>query len=124
MCAAAASGDTQRDEADEDEADETARAASIADEEERADGEDRRATTEPGSPTPTPNVLTRGAAARNEPSPGTEAFPHSLDSPEGTLMSTEGHHAQPETQGNRLLCAQDPRPSLPLGLPPTLHSGD
>ena len=30
MCAAAASGDTQRDEAEEDEADETARAASIA----------------------------------------------------------------------------------------------
>ena len=94
MCAAAASGDTQRDEADEDEADETARAASIADEEERADGEDRRATTEPGSPTP--NVLTRGAAARNEPSPGTEAFPHSLDSPEGTLMKATTRSQKPK----------------------------
>ena len=93
MCAAAASGDTQRDEADEDEADETARAASIADEEERADGEDRRAT-EPGSPTP--NVLTRGAAARNEPSPGTEAFPHSLDSPEGTLMKATTRSQKPK----------------------------
>ena len=123
MCAAAASGDTQRDEADEDEADETARAASIADEEERADGEDRRATTEPGSPTPTPNVLTRGAAARNEPSPGTEAFDPAL-ARLARGYPHEGHHAQPETQGNRLLCAQDPRPSLPLGLPPTLHSGD
>ena len=93
MCAAAASGDTQRDEADEDEADETARAASIADEEERADGEDRRAT-EPGSPTP--NVLTRGAAAHNEPSPGTEAFPHSLDSPEGTLMKATTRSQKPK----------------------------
>ena len=94
MCAAAASGDTQRDESDEDEADETARAASIADKEERADGEDRRATTEPGSPTP--NVLTRGAAARNEPSPGTEAFPHSLDSPEGTLMKATTRSQKPK----------------------------
>ena len=96
MCAAAASGDTQRDEADEDETDETARAASIADEEEHADGEDRRATTEPGSPTPAPNVLTRGAAARNEPSPGTEAFPHSLDSPEGTLMKATTRSQKPK----------------------------
>ena len=40
-------------------------------------------------------VLTRGAAARNEPSPGTEAFPHSLDSPEGTLMVETTRNQKP-----------------------------
>ena len=45
---------------------------------------------------PIPNVLTRGAAARNEPSPGTEAFPHSLDSPEGTLMKATTRSQKPK----------------------------
>ena len=86
MCAAAASGSKRRIEMEEDD---TARAASITDEEERADGEGRRRSTGPGSP----NVHTRGAAARN--SPGTEAFPHSLDLPEGTLMVATTRNQKP-----------------------------
>ena len=88
MCAAAASGSKRRIETEE-EVTARARAASIADEEERADGEGRRRSTGPGSP----NVHTRGAAARN--SPGTEAFPHSLDSPEGTLMVATTRNQKP-----------------------------
>ena len=41
-------------------------------------------------------MLTRGAAAHNEPSPGTEAFPHSLDSPEGTLMKATTRSQKPK----------------------------
>ena len=43
---------------------------------------------------PIPNVLTRGAAARNEPSPGTEAFDPAL-ARLARGYPHEGHHAQP-----------------------------